>query len=103
MVRLNGRAYSEEDVESVDAAGEGADFSESGESGEEEIDVLCTSLAAVRGAVVCLAVQLCIPSGLVTDGSRRDSLTVRTVRRGDSTARKDGFRQQAATVDGTVL
>ena len=103
MVRLDGRAYSEEDVESVDAAGEGADFRESGESGEEAIDVLCTSLGAVRGAVVCLAVRLRVPSGLVTDGSRRDSLTVRTVRRGDSTARKDGFRQRAATVDGTVL
>ena len=83
MVRLDGRAYSEDKVESVDAAGEGAEFSESGESGEDVIGAMFASTWGVWGAVVCLAVQLRVPSGAVTDGSWRDSLTVRTVQWGD--------------------
>ena len=70
MVRLDGRAYSEDDVELVDAAGEGAEFSESGESGEDVIGAMCTSTWGVRGVVVCLAVQLCVLSGAAMDGSR---------------------------------
>ena len=103
MVHLDGRAYSEDDIESVDAVGEGAEFSESGDSGEDVIGVTCMSMWGVRGVVVCLVVWLCVPSGAVMDGSRQDSLTVREVQWGDGRDRRVGLGQQAATVDDTIL
>ena len=58
MVRLDGRAYSEDDVESVDVVGERVEFSESGESGEDVIGAMCMSMWGAREVVVCLVVWL---------------------------------------------